>query len=215
MDLDVLGGSPLQDVLDLVEPLLVEEGLADLEPFFLLEGVGHSASDNYLRRDLHHPVYQLYLVVNLSPSQNYCYRLRRVLYYLAEVLELFLHEQTRHPHRMVHTHDRAMGPVGCPESVIDVKVSELAEPLPEIGHLIFVGNSLIALLVLDRSLLLEVEPDVFAKKDLAVAAAGNLLDRIVRYTVPHELDVFAGDLLEGGHQGLEGELGLDLAVRPA
>lgn len=123
---------------------------------------------------------------------------------LGKVLELLGHEE---PGRLLREVDADHGRVGAvrrPERVVDKDVAELGEARAELLDLLRVRLGLVAVLVLGRALLLDVEAQVLEEEDVAVLGVGDALLRLGADALGEERDRLAREeALELGGDGLE------------
>lgn len=216
-DLDVVLLGLGDEVGDLLAAGFVEEGVADADVLeSLLEGEGHAAAHDEDVDLVEQVVDQLDLVADLGAAEDGEEGALGRLEGLREVVELLLHEEAGGLLGEVDADHRAVAAVGGAESVVDVDVAEGGEALAELLDGGLVGLDLVALSVLAAALLLGVEAQVFEEHD---AAVGGLVDGLLRGladAVVGESDLLATEeLLELGDDGLEGVLGVDLAVGTA
>lgn len=94
--------------------------------------------------------------------------------------------------------------MGRAERVVDEHVAELGERRAELLDRLGVGLGLVAVLVLARALLLDVEAQVLEEEDVAVLGRGDRLLRVGADALGQERDRLAREeALELGSDGLE------------
>ena len=139
-----------------------------------------------------------------------------VLKSLGEVLELLLDEEARGALRQLDTDHRRVRTVRSAKGVVDIHIAELREALTEGGDRGGVGLGLRAVLVLDGSLLLDVEAEVLEQDDGALGGVFDGLLDLRADAVREEDDVLAAELLaEFCGDGLERVFFVYLAVGAA
>ena len=94
---------------------------------------------------------------------------------LGEVLELLLDEEARGTLRQLDTDHRRVRTVRSAKGVVHIHIAELREALTEGGDRGGVGLGLRAVLVLDGSLLLDMESQVLEQNDSAVGSRADSL----------------------------------------
>lgn len=107
-----------------------------------------------------HVLNQLDLVRNLCTTKNSKEGSFWTLEGFGEVLELLLHQETSGTLRELDADHTGVRSVSSSECVINVDIAELREALPESGHTGRISLDFLALLVLCRSLLLNVESEI-------------------------------------------------------
>jgi hypothetical protein len=159
---------------------------------------------------------ELNLVRNLSTAEDGKEGALRLLKDLGKVLELLGHEETSRLLGKVNADHGRVSAVGGSEGVVDVNVAKLGEARTELLDLLRVSLGLLALLVLARTLLLDVEPQVLKEEDAALLGLSDGLLRLGTDAVREEGDgLVREETLEFGSDGLEGVLLDDFAVGAA
>ena len=97
----------------------------------------------------------------------------------------------------------------------DVDITELGKALAELVNLGLVGLDLVALGIGALALLLDVEAEVLKEDNGAVVGLVDDLLNLGANAVVGKGDALAEELLELGDNGLQGVLGVDLAVGTA
>lgn len=97
----------------------------------------------------------------------------------------------------------------------DVDISQCREALAELSNLLLVGLGLVAVLVLGRSLLLKVEPQILQQHNAAALSLVHDGLDLGADTVGSEGHGLAQQLLELGNHRLQTVLGVGASVGPA
>ena len=181
----------------------------------LLEGEGHATADDERVDLVEHVLDQLNLVRDLRTAEDGEEGALGVLKSLGEVLELLLDEEARGALRQLDTDHRRVRTVRSAKGVVHIHIAELREALTEGGDRGGVGLGLRAVLVLDGSLLLDVEAEVLEEDDGASGGVGDSRLDLRTDTVRGEDDGFRELLLELGRNGLERVLLDHLAIGAA
>jgi len=216
-ELDVVLLGLLDETGNLLGAVLVEERVANADTLeSLLESESHAAADNQHVDLVEQVVDQLDLVADLGTAEDGEEGTLGLLEGLGEVLELLLHEEAGSLLGEVNTDHGTVGTVGGAEGVVDEHVTERGEALAELLDIRLIGLDLFALGVLAAALLFGVEAQVLEEHNAAVGGfvdglLGSFADAVIG-----EGDLLAAEeLLELGNNGLEGVLGVDLAVGAA
>lgn len=171
----------------------------------LLEGEGHTASNDHGVDLVQQVLDQLDLVRDLGTSQDGEEGLLGLLEDLGKELELLLHQQTGSTDGEVNADDRRVSTVSGTESIVDVDIPQLGERGTELEDISLAGLGDIALLVLDLALLLDVEAQILQKDDLAAGGRSASGLNLLADTVVQELDILVnevGKLLGNGGQAV-------------
>lgn len=235
-DLDVVGLGLLHDLTDDLATGLVEQTVADLDTLeSLLEGECHTTGDDQAVDLGEKVVDQLDLVRDLRASEDSEEGALGRFEGLGEVFEFLLHEETGGLLGEVDTDHGAVGTVGSTESIVcitisywsisiqiwikllltDVDIAKGSKSLTELSNLLLVGLDLVALFVLGATLLLGVEAQVLKKDDLAARGLVDGLLNVFADRVIGEDDVAAEQFLQLGHNRLQTELGVLVAIGTA
>lgn len=97
----------------------------------------------------------------------------------------------------------------------DVDITQRGQALAELGHLLLVGLGLLAVGILGRALLLNVEAQVLEQDDAAALGLVNDGLDLRADAVRGEGDGFAQELFKLGQDGLQAVLGVGRPVRAA
>lgn len=173
--------------------------------------MGHD-NTNYL---VEHVLDQLDLVGNLGTTENSKEGAFGRLESLGEEFELLLDEETGGTLGQLDTDHAGVGAVGSAERVVHVDITETGEAGAEFRNLGRVSLGLRAVLVLDRTLFLDVEAKVLEEDEGARGGVGNGLLDFGTDRVVQEDDRLANLLLELGSDWLEGVFFDHLSVRTA
>ena len=112
-----------------------------------------------------HAFNKLNLVRDLCATKDSQERPDRVFEDLGKELEFLLHQETGGALVQLHTNHTRVRTVRGTERVVDVHIAESGERLAEGLDCGGIGLDLVALLVLDGALLLDVEPQVLKEND--------------------------------------------------
>jgi hypothetical protein len=206
-ELDVLLLGLLNEVTDGLGAGLIEEGVSDGDVLEgLLEGEGHATADDEGVDLVKEVVDKLDLVGDLGTTEDGQEGALRVLEGLGEVLKLLLDEEAGGLLGEVDTDHGGVGTVGSAESVVDVDVTKSGQALAESLNLSLVGLGLVAVLVLGRAFLLNVESEVLEEDDRAILSLVDDLLDLRTDTIGGEGDLLAEELLKLSDNGLKGVL---------
>jgi hypothetical protein len=203
-ELDALLLGLLNEVTDGLGAGLVEEGVSDGDVLeSLLEGEGHATADDEGVDLVKEVVDKLDLVGDLGTTEDGQEGALGVLEGLGEVLELLLDEETGGLLGEIDTDHGRVSTVSSAESVVDVDITKSGQTLAESLNLSLVGLGLVAILVLGRALLLNVESEVLEEDDRAILGLVDDLLDLGADTVGGEGNLLAEKLLELGDNRLE------------
>lgn len=160
-----------------------------------------------------HVIDELNLVGDLGTTKDGQERPLRALKRLREEVELLLDEETSSTLRELDANHGRVCTVSGTERVVHVDVAEVGESLTELGNLGRVGLGLVALLVLDGTLLFDVETEIFEENDRTVFGGGNGLLDVGTDAIVEEDDGLADEFRELVGNGFEGVFGVDFSVR--
>ena len=116
-----------------VEPIVLDERLAGLEPHGLEEGAGHGAAEQHGVHLRQERLDEIDLAADLGAAEDRDERPLRPVQRLAQVAQLLLHQKARHRRleQAGHRLRARVGPVGGAEGVVDVEIAERGEALGE------------------------------------------------------------------------------------
>ena len=164
---------------------------------------------------IQHAFDELNLVRDLCATKDSQERPVRVLEDLGKELEFLLHQEASRALLQLHTDHTRMRTVRGAKRVVDVHIAESGERLVEGLNGSGVGLDLVALLVLDGPLLLDVEPHVLEEND-GPGGRGRDFGFDFRADAIVEEDDVARELgFELDCDGLERVFCYDFAVWPA
>lgn len=166
-------------------------------------------ADNHL---VQHVVDQLNLVRDLGSTENGQEWPVRSLKSLGEELELLLDEETGSSLGEFDTDHAGVSTMGSTEGIVDVDITELGEALTESGDCGGVSLGLGTVLVLDGTLLLDVETQVLEENDGSRGSGVYCFFDIGADTVVEEYDRLSDETLEFGGDGFQREFGDDLSI---
>lgn len=235
-NLDIVLLGLLNDIADNLATGLIEQTVANLDVLEgLLEGEGHSTSDDQAVDLGQQVVDQLDLVRDLGTSQNGQEGALGAFQSLSKVLKFLLHQEAGSLLGQVNTNHRAVSTVGSSESVVyeakisigrqksigrpweltDVDVTKSSQSLAELFDLLLVSLDLLALGILRAALLLGVETQVLKEDDLATSGLVHNLFSLLADAVLGEDDRLAKQLLQLSSNRLQAVLGIGLAIGTA
>ena len=117
-----------------------------------------------------HTLDKLDLVRDLCAAKDSQEWSDRVFEDLGKELEFLLHQETSRTPLQLHTDHTRVRTVSGSERVVDIHIAEFGERLAERLDGGRIGLDLVSLLVLDRTFLLDVEPQVLKEDDGSVGS---------------------------------------------